>query len=281
MSDQILRAGTELDALVPELWSGKFYDNLLSMLPFQGSVARDYEGEISKLGDTVNISVFPQFAIATILAEDEKNDADAVTVTKSQLVVNKQIVKDFIITDIAMIQALDSQMKLQELAVHAVRRQMEYQIISNIVPNAAAPDHSIAYSSGTTLALADILAGKLLLDNQNVSPAGRKMVSNPDEGNDLFNISGFQSNDFINGANGLSSGLITVPLLGFDVSWTTEINDHKTFLFHSSFMQMAIQKAPQLKAFDLGLEGKRAFRFNITALMGLKQVDGLRVVSIG
>lgn len=53
--DQIMTAEVELDALRPEIWSANFYPTLLEALPFNDSIARNYEGEISKLGDKVNV----------------------------------------------------------------------------------------------------------------------------------------------------------------------------------------------------------------------------------
>lgn len=280
MADQVMKASLELDALVPEFWSAAFYDTLLAMLPFLDSVAKDYQGEIAGLGDTVNISVFPEFGLASELDEDAKNDADAVTVSKVQLVINKQIVKDFILTGKALLQGLDAQLKLRNLAYHSMARKMQRVIMDAVVPSASAPDHTIAYTSATTLALADMLAAKELLDAQDVSQAGRVMVNGVAQHNDLFNVTGFMSRDFIPNANAISSGAIQTPVLGFECKWTSEISDNKSYLFHPSFLQLAIQQAPAIGIYDMGVEGKRATRYNMTAHMGVKQVDDKRVVTI-
>lgn len=279
MADEVHRASTEFDGIIPEIWSAAFYPTLLEKLPFNDSVARDYENEIQDLGDTVNINTFPQFDQAQLLQENEKADADSVTPTKSQLIINKRVVKDYILTKKAMRQSIDSQNQLRDLAMHAIMKKMQSEIIAEISPSASAPDHSIAYDSGTTLALADILEAKELLDDSDVEDFGRAMILGSAQSNDLFNITGFVSKDFIPAGSPLSDGAVTLPVLGFNVRTTTEAGS-TAYLFHPIFMQVAVQESPEVAVFDLGVDGKRAQRANMDVLFGVKQLSNLRVVTI-
>ena len=277
--DQVMTAATEMDALIPEIWSAAFYPTLKEKLPFIASVSSDYEGEISALGDTVNIMSFPQFAAAEEISENAAVAADAITVTKTQLVINKQVAKDYIITKKAMKQSMEAQAALRDLALHAILKKMQSVIIAEIVPSAAAPDHAIPFDSGTTLALADLLEAKELLDDADVEEMGRVAVLGSAQLNDLWNISGFVSRDYINGSP-MSSGQIGSPVLGFDVRWTSEAGN-VSYLFHPMFLQMAVQQAPQVEVVSLGADGKRATRVNMDVLFGVKQISNLRVVTIG
>ena len=280
MTDEIMRSSTELLGINPEVWSASFYPTLLERMPFNGSVARDYEGEIQALGSTVNINTFPQFDEAEEILENEKADADSVTPTKTQLVINKQVVKDYILTKKAMAQTLDASDSLSALANHAIMKKMQRIIIAEIVPNAAAPDHSIAYDSGTTLALADILEAKELLDNADVEEMGRRMILGAAQYNDLFNITGFVSRDFIPAGSPLAAGAVTTPVLGFQVDWTSEVAS-VAYLFHPIFLQLAVQQMPSVSVHDLGADGVRGTRVNMDVLFGVKQISNLRVVTIG
>jgi hypothetical protein len=277
--DKVHRASTELDAIVPELWSAKFYPTLKERLPFITSVSADYEGEIQALGDTVNIPNIPQFDNATEIGEDEAVDADAVTVSKTALVVNKQVAKDFIITKKGMIQSIDAQNGLRDLALHSILKKMQDIIIAEIVPSAAAPDHTIAFTSGTTLALADILAGKELLDNSDVEEMSRQLICGSAQINDLFNITGFVSRDYIPAGSPLTSGQITTPVLGFMPQWSSRVGN-TAYLFHPIFLQMAVQQMPEVEVVSLGASGKRAKRVNMDVLFGVKQVSNIRVVQL-
>lgn len=278
--DQVMRASTELSAIVPEVWAASFYPTLLEALPFNDLVSRDYEGVIQNLGDTVHITSFPQFDEAYELAEDEANDADGVTASGQSLVINKRVVKDYIVTSRAQRQSLEHASVLRDLAMFAIMKKMQSIIIETIVPSASAPDHQISYDSVTTLALADLLEGKELLDDALVPDDGmRAAVMDSQQWNDLFNITGFVSRDFIPAGSPLTSGTFATPILGFKPKMTTEASD-VTYLFHPQFMSLAVQELPEVNVYDLGGQGKRAERVNVDVLFGVKQLSDIRVVSI-
>ena len=279
MADQIMTAGTELGAIVPEIWSAKTYEVLKNRLLFNASIDHSYEGEIQDLGDTVRIHSIPEFSEANELAEGAKSDADSVTVTEQSLIINKRVVKDFILTKRAMIQSIDKMDKLRDHAAFAIMKKMDSTIISTISPSTSAPDHDISFDSGTTLALADILEAKELLDDANVAVEGRLMRTGSAQFNDVFNITGYTSKDFIPAGSPLSSGMVDFPLAGFSFDWSNQLGN-VAYCFHPSFMTLAVQDQMAVEVFNLGNEGKRALRVNTDLLYGLKQLDSSRVVKI-
>lgn len=279
MADQIMDSAGNLTVIVPEIWSANYYRTLLADLPFNSVVSRDYEGEIQNLGDTVKISTFPEFSDAIDLDETAANDADAITVTQQNLVINKRIVKDFIVTDKASLQSLPAMDELQDLAIYAILKRIQRHIINDTIPSAAAPDHVISYNTGIVLALADILAAKKLLDAADVPLGNRHAVLGTNQANDVFNIANFTSSDFVSGANLITTGQLGNPLLGFQPHMTTEVGN-TSYFFHSSYFTVASQKAVSVKVFDLGVQGIRAARVNVDTLCGFKQLDNVRVVSI-
>lgn len=277
--DQVHTTATELSVLVPSVWSQKYYDVLLAELPFRAAISTDYEGEIQNLGDTVKISTFPEFDEAAELAEDQANDASSITVTQQSLTINKRVAKDFIITNKAMLQSLPAMDKLRDLAIYSINKRIQSIIISLIVPNASAPDHSIAYDSSTTLALADALEAKELLDAQDVPLGDRHVVMGSAQLNDLFNITGFTSTDFGASNAPLINGNMPSQILGFMPHFSSPVGN-TSYWFHRSFMTIAAQQGMNVQQYDLGSSGKRAARVNCDTLLGLKQLDGLRVVTL-
>jgi hypothetical protein len=234
------------------------------------------------LGDIVNISSFPEFDAGNALEEDAKNDAEAITVAGQQLVINSRAAKDFIITRKATVQSLAHMDKLRELAVYSLMKKMQADIVAAIVPNASNPDHSIAYDNASTLALADILEVKELLDSQDVPLDGQRSgVVGAAQMNDIFNITGFTSSDFLLAQSGapLASGLVP-PLVGFNISMSTEVGA-TSYWFHRSFMTMAVQDPIRVQEYDLGMDGIRGTRVNCDVLYGIKQLSGLRVATLG
>ena len=280
MADQVMRAGTELDALVPELWSAKWYDTLLEALPFNAIVSRNYEGEIKKLGDVVHATQFGQFDAAEDILEDQKVDADAITPSNIDLTINKQTVKDYIVTDRAKVQTIEHNNALRDLAFFSIMKKMQTNIIAAITPSASTPDHQIAYDSGSTLALADLLEGKELMDEADVADDGtRCFIVGSAQWNDIFNITGFVSRDYIPAGSPMTTGALPTQILGFTPKLTTEAAA-VTYMFHPSFMQMAVQKELSVKVFDQGVDGKRSTRINSDVLYGVKQFSNIRVVTI-
>lgn len=278
--DALITAASGLSAIVPEIWSARYYDVLLADLAFNSLISTDYEGEISDLGDTVHIASFPEFDEGEELAEDAASEAKAITVSSQALIINKRVVKDFIVTKLATMQSLPAMDKLRELAVYSILKKIQATIIATIIPSAANPDNSIAFDSGTTLALADLLEAKELLDNVNVPASDRHMVLGSAQTNDIFNITGFTSSDFLLGGSPLQSGQVPASLLGFMPHFTT-VAGNTAYLFHKSFMSMASQQGMSVKEYDLGVDGKRATRVNVDTLYGLKLLDSKRVVTIG
>jgi len=186
--------------------------------------------------------------------------------------------KDVYITKQAQLQSLPFMDKVRDQMIYSLVAKIHADIITAIVPNAAAPDHAIAYTSGTTLALADILAAKELLDAQNVSEMDRVGVLGSAQVNDVFNITGFMSNQFVNAGSPLSSGAISVPLCGFNIKLSTLVGT-TSYWFHPSFMTMAMQQAVNVRVYPKN-DGSRATVVESDVFYGIKQLDDLRVVSI-
>jgi len=278
MANEVIST-TETTAIIPEVWSARFYDVLLPSLPFNDLISRDYEGEIANLGDIVNISTIPEFGEASLLVEGAAADADSISITGQQLVINKRVHKDYIITKKSQLQSLSFMDGVRDKAVFSIMKKMQSLIIADIVPSAATPDHQIAYDSGSTLALADILEAKELLDAADVPDSDRCGVMGSAQWNDLFNITGFVSRDFIPAGSPLTEGAIKSPIAGFMPKMTTEVGN-TSYWFHPSFMTMAIQDNLNIDVFNLGVDGVRGSRVNVDLLMGIKQLDNLRVVSI-
>lgn len=275
--DEQMTVDTEFSAVVPEIWSASWFPTLYERLPWNASVGRDYENAIQALGDTVNITIFPQFPEARDLPEGARNDAQKISLQNAQLLINKQTVQDFIVTARSERQGMDVQQKLMELAFFSIMKKMQKNIQATIAPSVASPDHVVPYASGTTLGLTDWIEVKGLLDGQNVSEFGRKAILDSEQLNNLFNISGFMSRDFVPSSQAMQTGAITTPVLGFEVAWTTMADGVSTF-FSPEFLQIAVQENPVPKLYDLGGDGQRAKRVNMTVLYGIKQVDSVRVV---
>lgn len=275
MQNQVIRTSNEASALVPEKWSRTFYDVLLAALVFRDSIDDSYEGEIQDLGDTVNISSVPEFDDADVLPEDQEGDADKVVVGNKQLVINKRVYKDFIVTKKALMQSIPFMDKLEEHAAYAVMKRIEKIIIDDLVPVVG---NQLGYGSGTTLAFSDILEAKEALDDRNVPLSGRNMTVGSAQLNDIYNITDFKSSDFIISGAPVVTGELPPALLGFRPQFTTLVGN-TSYFYHSSVMEIAAQRGMNVEEFNLGVKGARANRINTDILFGLELMDGERIVT--
>jgi hypothetical protein len=278
MANEYMKTSAEVSAIVPEQWSSKYYDVLLAELPFNSLISKDYEGEISNLGDRVNIASIPEFDDASELPEADAAEADSVTVASQALIINKRIVKDFIVTNKALLQSIPFVEKLKELAIYSIQKKIQALIISLTIPSAS-PDHTISATTPGTFALGDILAMKELLDDQNVPMANRHMILGSAPLNDVFNITGFTSSDFVASGSPLASGQLPAQLVGFMPHFTTVVGS-TVYAFHASYFSMASQQGMAVSEYDLGVEGRRAKRVNCDTLIGMKQLSDKRVVTL-
>ena len=274
MSDQLTNTGTN-SAIIPEIWSQSYYDVLLAELPFNPIISRQWEGEIAALGDRVNISSIPEFDDAGLLPEDAAGQADAVTVLGQQLVINKRAYKDAIINRTALLQSLPFVEELRQKMIYALMKRVQREIIDDSIPAVA---NQLNWGTGTTADLTDILDAKTALDNANVPAANRHFVFGPSQMNDLFEVNGFVSSDFLLSGAPLQTGELATSLLGFQPHMTTEVGDVGYF-FHQSYMTMAAQEGMNVTEYNLGGQGARAVRVNSDTLFGIRLLDNERLVT--
>lgn len=278
MADQIMTTGGTNAAIVPEVWSDKFTDVLRANRPLLSKVATTYEGDVQR-GDTVRIPSLAD-STAVILPEGSANDAVAQTASTTSLVVDELVAVDHIVTTQAELQSISFMDHMRDGMVNAIAQKMETQLFAAISPSASAPDHVIAYDSGTTLTRADILEAKDLLDTQNVPVTDRVMITGVAQANDLLTIDQLINADYGNGGTGTVNGFLSRPILGFETAATTNAGT-TTYLFHTSFLQMAVQKSIDIKVDDLSVLGQRGFRVSASLLFGYVQLHDNRVVTIG
>jgi len=278
--DQLTNTTTNA-AIIPEIWSQNYRDTLRAELAFldPGVVDNSYSSDIQALGDIVNISQIPDFDEAVELPEGAAGSADSISINGQQIVINKRSYKDALITKRSQLQSLPFMDELRDRMIYSIRKRMQAVIVAASVPAAG---NQISYDSGTTLALADILQVKEKLDSLNVPKENRTMTLGAAQENDLFNITGFQSSDFVlhpNAGSPLQTGMNVTLLLGFMPKYTTVVST-TAYFFHRSYLTMAIQDQLNISMYDVGGQGIRGTRVNADTLYGVKLLDNTRIATL-
>ena len=274
MPGEYLGTGDETAAIVPEVWSTRFFDTLVAELPFNSSVDRSYAGKIASMGDTVHVSEIPEFPdIEQELAEGSINNATSLAVKTHPIVVNKRIALDYKISKKSQLQSIPFMAEVREKAVYGILKRLQRIIIDTINPGLTG-----ITISNNKISIANLAAVKTALDNQNVAQGGRLLVMEPITYNSLLEIAGFTSSDFVPAGSPTAMGMFNNPLFGFGLRMTTELSTN--YAFHPSFLSVITQGGLNIMVYDSGVSGERAHRVNVDLLMGIRQMDNKRVVEV-
>ena len=164
---------------IPTIWSARLLANLDKKLVYGNVVNRDYEGEISGLGDRVKINQIGPIAIKDYLTGDgaakKLADPEEVTSTQQELVIDQAKYFNFKVDDIDAAQAnvglVDKAMNRASYAIGDVIDQHIASFVKDAgvkVGTSSTPidvDIANAYDKLVDLAVA--------LDENNVTRAGR------------------------------------------------------------------------------------------------------------
>lgn len=84
---------SDLEIFIPELWSDRLNKNMNKALVYGGLVNRDYEGEISRMGDTVHIQELGDVTVGTYSKDGAVTTIQQLAGTTQTLTINQ--FKDF------------------------------------------------------------------------------------------------------------------------------------------------------------------------------------------
>lgn len=164
---------------IPTIWSARLLANLDKKLVYGNVVNRDYEGEISGLGDRVKINQIGPIAIKDYLTGDgaakKLADPEEVTSTQQELVIDQAKYFNFKVDDIDAAQANVGLVdKAMDRASYAIGDVIDQHIASFV------KDAGVKVGSSTTPIDVDIANAydqlvdlAVALDENNVTRAGR------------------------------------------------------------------------------------------------------------
>lgn len=240
----------------------------------------DLSGMVGPGMDTVKIPRFGSFTVGT-KAENTAADAQTNAFSTDDLALSRHKYIQFLVEDIADLQ---SKLNVTQVYVSQAAKDLAVEMDQACLDglesgvSTSAPDHKIAYV-GSTLAAADILAARKLLNIQNVPLEDRYLVISPAEEAALLAISAFTSAADFGSTEPVRNGQIG-RLFGFNVLMSSLAEDAKSMAYHMSTMAVARQLMPRVQQFnDIANLGQR---WSIDHIYGFKQLDsGKRSVLLG
>jgi N4-gp56 family major capsid protein len=174
---------------IPTLWSARLLANLNKVLVFAqpGVVNRDYEGEVSQLGDSVKINAIGRVTVIDYTKNTDLTAPQTLTDSQTILTITQSKAYNFQIDDVDKAQQSP---KLMEAAMgeaaYALNNVID-QYIAGLYTDAASAN--LLGSDGTPVtvgvgtsdanAYAEIVNAKVVMDNANIPEAGRWIVIPP------------------------------------------------------------------------------------------------------
>lgn len=270
---------TELDYLIPEIWSAKMYSELRNDIMFANIFSREYEGEIANKGDVVKVQqiVAPS---GEILTDDKQQFASStMQVNQISITANKRASAAFEFTDLAQLQSLAFQADAQEALVHAIRLKLESDIVAALIPSASSPDHQIAPASASDLAAADLGTIRTLLSTALVPVSNRYLMLAPSYYGDLLSKTQVTSSDFVSGGNSAQMGVLS-QFMGFQIAEHNLLSADVGYAVHPSALLLVMQQGIRIKVSDLHPQNKYGYLLSADMVYGFTLADNKRIVKI-
>lgn len=169
---------------IPEVWSAQLLSSLKKSLVFAGPtvVNRNYEGEIANAGDTVRITSISRPTVADYTKNSTTITPENLTDAARTLVIDQAKYFAFEVDDIDLRQSANGGALMSEAADEAAYALADtaYQYVAGLYVGVDAAN-AISTTSITTAALAvsNLIALKVKLDNANVPTQGRYVIVPP------------------------------------------------------------------------------------------------------
>lgn len=204
----------------------------------------DYSGFAVKGAKSVKVPRRDQFSAAN-KAENTDLTAQEITFAVDTISLDKNKAIYAKLERIAELQAtpnVEAEI-IQEMAAE-LALQMDNDIYTELkLASAAAPDHRIAFV-GATMARADILDARRLLQVQNVPLEGVTMAINPLHESELLDISDFIDASKYGSAMPIQNGEIG-RIYGIPVIMSNVVSDNNVVMYHKSAVGFAAQMQPE------------------------------------
>ena len=270
----------QLANLIPTTWSPLMYQELRSKVALLNLFSRDYEGAIKEQGDTVKIS---QILAPTgeVLTDDTATfNPEDLTVVSRSITANRRAVASVEITDLAKLQSIDFQMEVMASLVYSIQKQIETDIITNmLVPSAAAPDHQVAPAAASDLAVADVVGARTLLALQKVPFDGNMfLAADPSYISDLMLKQQVVGAEY-GSINDLMAGEVK-QLAGFKVFEHNGFAADTAVAFHTSAVQLVMQTGINVQVSNQHVNKKFSTLISADIVYGRLLADNKRMVKI-
>lgn len=207
---------------IPEIWSARFKEHLRGELIYANLFNRNYEGEITNMGDTVHINAVGSVTVKTYDPTKAIDDPEELTTTDTTLVIDQCDYFNFAVKDIDKGQAVNAGALVEDAATSA-----SYGLATKVdtycagllkagdIKSGLGSDASPIYVDVDT-AYDYLVDMRTQMNKANVPLQGRWIVVPPEFEGYMLKDSRFASAEGINAEGRLINGLVA-RAAGFDI----------------------------------------------------------------
>ena len=169
---------------IPELWSARLLDHLRKNLVVANLFNRNYEGEISQMGDTVHINQLAEITIKDYTANVDIENPEQLSTTDIPLIIDQGDYYNFYLNDVDRAQArgdlMDSAMRSSAYGLADKLDSYLAGLLANGSLVTGLGDDTTPLSITAETAYPLLVKMKVALDKANVPTQGRYVLMPPD-----------------------------------------------------------------------------------------------------
>jgi hypothetical protein len=263
----------ENNALIPEIWSKTFFQELRASLLLADLFSRDYEGEIKKQGDKVKVQQIKK-AVGEILTSDkQKYNTQKMEIGEYEMTADKRVSAGFKFTDLASLQSQAFEEDAKAALSYGVMEALENYLIAQAVAGLTAT--ALNPTAAGVLAKSDITRARTALSKAKVPFDGQVYAAyDPDYYGDLLESSVLTSSDFVDGKALMSQQLPSIyKMKHFEHNILTA---DQALFFHRTFINMVMQQELRIKISDLHPLGEYGYVMTADLVFGSEIFEAAR-----
>lgn len=257
---------------IQKYWSPIFTKQLRESLLLGSLVNKQYEGSITRGGDTVRVSQVnaPTGQLKTIGTDADTFSSDAISTSYVDLVVDKRAVASYDFQDLVQLQSqIDNNPDVMESLKFAVAKQVNDYLYSLVNPSTSAPDHlinGVSDFNAAQLAACRVLAAQAKWRYE----PGWYALLDPQYMGDVMNAATLTSSDYGASDAPVISGQVGLKRFGFNIFEDNSRSADYGLLFHPDFMHMVMQQEAQIKVSDKHVLGQFGVKLSVDLIFGAK-----------
>lgn len=237
-----------------------------------------------KGGDTVKISQInkPSSSIRTIGSDADSFDTNILSTTQNDLVVNKRCVSAYEFEDLAILmsQLEQKDSEIREALLADVREQANDWIKSLVSPSVTAPAHVLSGVSDFNLSQLSTVRTLSAVAKWRSSGQPWYLLADPTYYSDMVDDSTLAAANTMGiSQSPIIQGRFQFNRMGYSILEDDSLAADTAYAFIPSFMKVIIGQ-PRFMMSDLHAQGKFGYKLSVDFLLGAKQIDDTRVISI-